>query len=139
MRLQLMVACAVLMMGCATEPLLWQRYTQNDFPARVRSITTALGNVLDANRGLKYGSWTVSFGKGIPYAFYKCPRINECEILITNLKCEASDGRVPCQLKLHAKDRPACELIVPERETIGILCPHDVLLERDVIVPKGRR
>ena len=138
MRRLLVWVCAVLIMGCFTEPLLWQRYTEKDFPARVRSVTTALGNVLDEKRVLKYGAWTVSFGKGIPYEFYKCtPR--ECEILIRNLKCDASDGRVPCELKLHNQERPTCELIVPGRETLQILCPHDVLLERDVIVPRGRR
>jgi hypothetical protein len=138
MRRQLVCVCAVMVMGCAAEPLLWQRYSQKDFPARVRSVITALGNVLDDSRVLKYGAWTVSFGTGIPYAFYRCAP-QECEILIRNLKCETSNGRIPCQLKLHSKDRPSCELIVPERETLQILCPHDVLLEREVIVPRGRR
>jgi hypothetical protein len=138
MRQQLVCVCAVMIVGCATEPLLWQRYTQNDFPARVRSVTTALGNVLDDSRVLKYGAWTVSFGKGIPYAFYKCTP-QECEILIRNLKCESSNGRVPCLLKLHSKARPSCELIVPERDTVQILCPHDLLLERGVIPQRGKR
>ena len=64
-------ACAlmVLLMGCATDSLSWQRYTENDFPARVRSVTTSLGYVLDAERGVNYRQWTVSIGKGIPYAF----------------------------------------------------------------------
>lgn len=141
MRQQLFVVAYVMMVvvACAPESLLWQRYTEKDFPARVRSVTTALGNVLDESRVLKYGAWTVSFGKGIPYAFYKCAPNSECEITIRNLKCESSDGRVPCQLKLHNKANPSCELIVPERDTLQILCPHDMLLERDVIPSRGRR
>lgn len=138
MRWQLVWVCAVLITGCASPPLLWERYTEKDFPARVRSVTTALGNVLDEKRVLKYGSWTVGFGKGIPYAFYKCTP-QECEITIRNLKCDNSGGRVSCLMKLHSKNHPACELIVPEQDTLQILCPHDVLLERDVIVPRGKR
>jgi hypothetical protein len=102
-------------------------------------MTTALGNVLDEKRVLKYGAWTVSFGKGIPYAFYKCAPNRECEITIRNLKCESSEARVSCLLKLHSKDQPTCELVVPERDTLQILCPHDLLLEQDVIPPRGRR
>ena len=47
--------------------------------------------------------------------------------------------RVPCQFKLHNKDNPTCELIVPVPETLELLCPHDVLLEREVIVTRGKQ
>jgi hypothetical protein len=136
----LSLAVIVSVIGCTKESLSWQRYADQDFPARLRSLTTPLGSVLDANRVLRYRSWTVSFGKGIPYAFHKCTQSEECEIIISNLMCDhPSDGHVPCQLKLHNKANPSCELIVPERETFQIGCPHDVALERDVIIPRGKR
>jgi hypothetical protein len=140
MRQQLFVVAYVMMVvACAPESLLWQRYTENDFPARVRSVTTALGNVLDESRVLKYGAWTVSFGKGIPYAFYRCAPNSGCEISIKNLKCESSQVRVGCVLKLQNRNHPTCELIIPEREALQILCPHDMVLEKDVIPSRGRR
>jgi hypothetical protein len=133
-------ACAlmVLVMGCARDPLSWQRYTENDFPARVRSVITSVGSVLDAERGLNYRQWTVSFGKGIPYAFYNCPKNKGCEIIIRNLKCDhSSSERVSCELKLYNDDNATCDLVIPERETLHIPCPLDVSLEPELL-PRRR-
>src|SRR5262245_2056667 len=82
------VACLLLISGCATESLEWQRRTKNDFPARVDMVITRLGNVLDEKRGLQYGPWSVMSGKGGPYATYQCPEGGVCEINISNLQCE---------------------------------------------------
>jgi len=51
-------------MGCAAESVSWQRYTKNDFPAPVHSVTTRLGNVLDYERDARQslngrGSWAL--------------------------------------------------------------------------------
>ncbi|HEX6950721.1 MAG TPA: hypothetical protein VF127_14055, partial [Nitrospira sp.] len=80
------VACLLLIAGCASESRDWQQRTEKDFPAGVSSIITQLGNVLDENSGLGYGSWTVTFGEGGPYATYLCPKGSVCEIKITNLQ-----------------------------------------------------
>jgi hypothetical protein len=122
-------ACALMVSGCATVPLLWQRHTENDFPAQVHSVKTRLGNVLDAKHRLNYGSWTVSFGEGQPYASYNCPQNTNCEIIISNLRCDDSaGGGAPCELKLY--DNATCKLVIPERrEAVEILCPLDVALE----------
>jgi hypothetical protein len=122
-------ACALMVSGCATGSLLWQHHTENDFPAQVHSVTSRLGNVLDANRELTYGSWTVRFGKGKPYASYNCPQNTNCEINISNLRCDDSaGGSAPCELKLY--DNATCKLVIPEtREAFEILCPLDVALE----------
>src|SRR5262245_11257113 len=96
----LLVACLLLVAVCASESREWQQRDENDFPARVTSILTQMGNVLDQNSGLGYGSWTVIFGEGGPYATYLCPKGGLCEIKVNNLLCEQSGG-----------DRTACELI----------------------------
>jgi len=129
----------VLVMGCATDSLSWQRYTKNDFPARVRSITTSLGYVLDAEGGLNYRQWTVSFGKGIPYAFYNCLQNKGCAIIIRNLKCDHSSGeRASCEMKLYNNDNATCDLVISERETFHIRCPVDVSLEPELL-PRRRQ
>ena len=122
-------ACALMVSGCATDSLLWQRHTEHDFPAQVHSVKTRLGNVLDAKHRLAYGSWTVSFGEGQPYASYHCPQNTNCEIIISNLRCDRSTGgSASCELKLY--DNATCKLVIPEtREAIEILCPLDVALE----------
>lgn len=122
-------ACTLMVLGCATSSLLWQRYTENDFPARVNSVTTRQGNVLDAKSGLTYRSWTVSFGEGKPYASYKCPQNTICEIVISNLRCDHSaGGRASCELKLY--HNATCELVIPETgERLQIRCPLNVSLE----------
>jgi hypothetical protein len=122
------VACALMVFGCATGSLLWQRYTENDFPARVDSVNTPLGNV-DAKNKLTYGEWTVSFGEGKPYASYNCSLFSICEISISNLRCDHSaGGRAACELKLY--QNATCKLVIPDtREAFQILCPFDVALE----------
>src|SRR5678810_185242 len=95
-------ACALLVSACATDSLEWQQRTENDFPARVKWVTSQLGNVLDANRGLRYGSWTVTSGEGGPYATYQCPQDGICAIIISNLQCEqSSGGHASCELRLY--------------------------------------
>ena len=127
-----LLACALTVFGCATDSLLWQRYTENDFPARVDSVSTKQGNVLDANHSLTYGSWTVRFAEGKPYASYTCPINKICEITISNLRCDRSAGGQPsCELKLY--ENATCELVIHEtRETFQVRqvrCPLDVALE----------
>ena len=134
MRLALLaVACLLAMSGCAsTDSREWQQRTEKDFPAGVNSIITQLGNVLDANSGLGYGSWTVTFGEGGPYATYQCPKDGICEIKVSNLQCSqfGSEG-TPCQLILYKN--AICEVIIPDkRKTFEIGCPLDVALK-----PKG--
>jgi hypothetical protein len=126
-------ACVLLISGCATDSLEWQQRTKNDFPARVSSIITRLGNVLDANNGMGYGSWTVTFGEGGPYATYQCPSGGICEIKISNLQCEQSaGGRTACELILYKN--AICEVVIPEkRKTFEIGCPVEVALK-----PKGK-
>jgi hypothetical protein len=129
----------VLAMGCATgDPGLWQRYTETDFPAPLHSVTTRLGNVLDRERDLTYSPWTVTFGKGIPYAFYNCQQNKHCEITIKNLKCDhSSGGRASYELKLY--DNAMCELLIPDQqETLHIVCPSDVSLEPKLFPSRGR-
>ena len=125
-------ACALMVSGCATNSLEWQQRTENDFPARV-SVISKLGNVLDAKRGLRYGSWTITSGEGEPYATYQCPQDAICAIIISNLQCEQSaGGRSSCELRLYKN--AICELVIPEkREIFEIGCPLDVSLK-----PKGK-
>ena len=142
MRLQLCALACVLIasiMGCATDTPSWQRYTQNDFPAPVHSVTTRLGNVLDYERDLTYSPWTVSFGKGIPYAFYNCRENRGCGIMIRNLKCDhTSSGRTSCELKLY--DDANCDLVIPERkETLRILCPIELSLDPKLLLPPKKK
>ena len=129
----LALACALLVSGCATKSLEWQRQTENEFPARVNWIISQVGNVLDAKRGLRYGTWTVTSGEGGPYATYQCPQDGICEINISNLQCEQSTGgRSSCELVLYKN--AICELVIPEkRETLEIGCPIQVALK-----PKGK-
>ena len=125
-----MCACAVMVMGCSTtDPLLWQRYTEKDFPAQVHSVMTRLGDILDNDHKLTYGSWTVGFGKGTPYASYTCSPDTSCYIKISNLRCDRSpSGSVPCDVKLY--NDATCRLIFLERrEALLIGCPLDVSLE----------
>src|SRR5215475_8819225 len=121
-------ACGVLVVGCATGALVWQRYTENDFPAQVQSITTTLGGIVDAKNKVTYGPWTVSFGEGNPYASYNCSLYSICEMNISNLMCDHSaGGRASCELKL--KHNATCKLVIPERqEEIPIGCPLSVAL-----------
>src|SRR5262245_47588312 len=86
------LACAFLVSACATESLEWQQRTEKDFPARVNWVISQFGNVLDAKRGLRYGTWTVTSGEGGPYANYQCPQDGICEINISNLQCQESTG-----------------------------------------------
>lgn len=125
--------CALLVSGCATHSLEWQQRTENDFPTRVKWVVSQLGNVLDAKRGIRYGSWTVTFGEGEPYASYQCPQDAICAIIIRNLQCEQSGGgRASCELILYKN--AICELVIPEgRETLEIACPLLVVLK-----PKGK-
>ena len=79
----LALAGLLLISGCASsDSREWQQRTEKDFPAGVSSIITQLGNVLDENTGLGYGTWTVTFGEGGPYATYQCPKDGICEIKI---------------------------------------------------------
>ena len=121
-------ACGLMVFGCATGSLLWQRYTENDFPAQVHSIATALGGIVDAKNKVTYGPWTVSFGESKPYASYNCSLDSICEISISNLRCEhAAGGSVPCELKL--KKDATCKLVIPEKqEELPIGCPLVVAL-----------
>ena len=127
------VACLLLISGCATESLEWQRRTQNDFPARVDMVITRLGNVLDAKHGLQYGPWTVMSAEGGPVATYRCPEGGICEIHISNLQCEHSNGdRASCEVVLYKN--AICELAVTgRRKVLEIACPTEVALK-----PKGK-
>jgi hypothetical protein len=100
----------------------------------VKWITTPVGNVLDAQRGLTYGSWTVTFGKGEPHASYQCPQEEPiCLIIISNLQCEQSSGsHDACELRLYKN--AICQVVIPEkREFLEIGCPITVGLK-----PKGK-
>ena len=126
------LACALLISGCATKSLEWQERTEDEFPTRVNWIISQVGNVLDAKRGLRYGTWTVTSGEGGPYATYQCPQAGICEINISNLQCaQSSGGRSSCELVLYRN--AICELVIPEKkETLEIGCPISVALK-----PKG--
>ena len=127
------LACALLVSGCAAKSHEWQRHTEDEFPTRVNWIISQVGNVLDAKRGLRYGTWTVTSGEGGPYANYQCPQGGICEINISNLQCQQSTGgRASCELILYKN--AICELVIPEkRETLEIGCPIEVALK-----PKGK-
>lgn len=127
------LACALLVSACASKSHQWQRHTEDEFPTRVKWIISQVGNVLDAKRGLRYGSWTVTSGEGGPYATYQCPQDGICEINISNLQCQQSTGGpASCQLVLYKN--AICELVIPEqKETLEIGCPIDVALQ-----PKGK-
>jgi hypothetical protein len=122
-------ACALMVLGCATNSLLWQRFTEKDFPARVDSVMTQFGDSLDPKNTLTYGSWKIGFGKDKPNASYKCPQDSICYIVISNLRCDHSaGGSAPCQLKLY--NDASCKLVIPERrESFQVGCPLDVSLE----------
>jgi len=125
-----MCAWTVMVMGCTTpDPLLWQRYTENDFPAQVQSVMTRLGDILDNEHKLTYGSWKIGFGQGTPPASYTCTPDTSCYIKISNLRCGRSpSGSIPCDLNLY--DDATCQLSFPERrEALRIACPLDVSLE----------
>src|SRR4030095_14369923 len=126
------LACALLHSGGASKSLEWQQHTEDEFPTRVNWIISQVGNVLDAKRGLRYGTWTITSGEGGPLANYQCPQGGICEINISNLQCQQSTGRsAPCVLVLYKN--AICELVVPEkRETLEIGCPIEVALK-----PKG--
>ena len=127
------LACALLVSGCATKSLEWQRHTEDEFPTRVNWIISQVGNVLDAKRGLRYGTWTVTSGEGGPYATYQCPQGGICEINISNLQCQQSTGG-PASCELILYKNAICELVIPEkRETLEIGCPIEVALK-----PKGK-
>src|SRR6476660_8511952 len=126
------LVCALLISGCAAKSHEWQRHTEDEFPTRVNWIISQVGNVLDAKRGLRYGTWTVTSGKGGPLATYQCPQGGICEINISNLQCQqATGGQTACELVLYKN--AICELVVPEKkETLEIGCPIQVALK-----PKG--
>ena len=126
------LACALLVSGCATKSLEWQQRTEDEFPTRVNWIISQVGNVLDAKRELRYGTWTVTSGKGGPLATYQCPQDGICEINISNLQCQQSaGGPSSCELVLYKN--AICELVIPEKkETLEIGCPIHVALK-----PKG--
>src|SRR5689334_10957676 len=127
------LACALILSGCATKSLEWQQHTEDEFPTRVNWIISQVGNVMDAKRGLRYGTWTVTSGKGGPLATYQCPQDGICEINISNLQCKQSTGgQTACELVLYKN--AICELVIPEKkETLEIGCPIQVALE-----PKGK-
>jgi hypothetical protein len=121
--------CALLVSACATPATLeWQQHKEDEFPTRVNWIISQVGNVLDAKRGLRYGTWTVTSGEGGPYATYQCPQDGVCEINISNLQCQQSSGApTPCQLILYKN--AICEVVIPEKkETLEIGCPIQVAL-----------
>ena len=120
---------ALMVLGCATDSPLWQRYTEKDFPAQVNSLTSRFGHVIDTEHVVTYGTWTVGFGKGKPHASYHCPQDTICHITISNLRCDrSSGGSAPCGLKLSHD--ATCKLIIPERqEALQIACPFDVSLK----------
>ena len=126
------LACALLLSGCASKSLEWQQHTEDEFPTRVNWIISQVGNVLDAKRGLRYGTWTVTSGEGGPLATYQCPQGGICEINISNLQCQQSTGGpAPCEIVLYKN--AICELVIPEKkETLEIGCPISVALK-----PKG--
>jgi hypothetical protein len=135
----LALACGLLVSGCATKSLEWQRHSEDEFPTRVNWIISQVGNVLDAKRGLRYGTWTVTSGEGGPYAAYQCPQDGICEINISNLQCEQSaGGRSSCELVLYKN--AICELVIPEkRETLEIGCPIQVALKPKAKQPRPRK
>ena len=126
------LACALLLSGCAGKSLEWQQHTEDEFPTRVNWIISQVGNVLDAKRGLRYGTWTITSGEGGPLATYQCPQGGICEINISNLQCQQSTGGpAPCEIVLYKN--AICELVIPEKkETLEIGCPISVALK-----PKG--
>ena len=126
------LACALLLSGCASKSLEWQQHTEDEFPTRVNWIISQVGNVLDAKRGLRYGTWTITSGEGGPLATYQCPQGGICEINISNLQCQQSTGGpAPCEIVLYKN--AICELVIPEKkETLEIGCPISVALK-----PKG--
>lgn len=128
----LALASVMLISGCATKSLEWQQHTEDEFPTRVNWIISQVGNVLDAKRGLRYGTWTITSGEGGPLATYQCPQDGVCEINIRNLQCQQSTGGpASCELVLYKN--AICELVIPEKtETLEIGCPISVALK-----PKG--
>ena len=126
------LACALLLSGCASKSLEWQQHTEDEFPTRVNWIISQVGNVLDAKRGLRYGTWTITSGEGGPLATYQCPQGGICEINISNLQCQQSTGGpAPCEIVLYKN--AICELVIPEKkETLEVGCPISVALK-----PKG--
>jgi hypothetical protein len=124
----------LLISACAAPAALeWQQHTENEFPTRVNWVISQVGNVLDAKRGLRYGTWTVTSGEGGPYATYQCPQDGICEINISNLQCQqATGGPAPCEFFLYKN--AICELYIPDKkETLEIGCPIQVAL-----APKGK-
>jgi len=122
-------AGALMVLGCATNSLLWQRFTKEDFPARVDSVMTRSGDFLDTEHRATYGPWKIGFGKDKPNASYNCPQDVICYIVISNLRCDHSaGGSAPCELKLY--DDATCKLVIPERrESFRLAFPLDVSLE----------
>ena len=121
--------CALMVLGCTTDSLLWQRFREKDFPARVKVVLTHLGDVLDAQHKLTYDSWTIGFGKDRPYASYRCPQDAMCRIIVSGLRCESpTSGGTNCEMILYYN--ATCKLVIPEsHEAFLIRCPLDLSLE----------
>ena len=128
----LRIVCAflffLLLVGCASDSLPWQRYEQEDFPAQVRDMVTRLGNVIDAKHSATYGTWTIGFDKRNPSASYTCAQDTVCYIRISNLRCaRTSEGSIPCDWKLTKDAR--CKLFIPKtQDEFDFACPYDVSL-----------
>ncbi len=113
----------------------WQNMTPAQFPAQVRSVSFATGHVIDRDRWVSWGAWTVRFGDRAPVA--QGTRMSKDGslgfIAIEGLKCmNRVVGESECVMRLwplrHRANIP-CSIEGDKMPTIGIECPAGVELE----------
>jgi hypothetical protein len=80
----------------------WRNMSVSQFPAQVRSISFDGGHVLDRNRSLTWGAWTVGFGPQAPVATgASFPDGSLSVIAIEKLKCtNRVVGESECKMTL---------------------------------------
>lgn len=116
------------------------------WPARLMSLTTPNGNILDSGHGLRYGAWDVKFGDSPPtVARYALQGESCCGMLvIEKLRCvNVVTGPQDCDIVLATGGRavnvrntvctvqgPAFRQAPPSKvPNITIFCPNDLQVE----------
>ena len=126
------VSLCLLVVGCVEPYPIWKKLDSAPFPIKVNALVTGNRNVLSRQHILTYEGWRISFGLDTPTATAKagCTWQARCEVEIHQLRCEtAKGGQEDCSLRLDTLDE-ACELLIERsRETVGIVCPVDIMFD----------
>jgi hypothetical protein len=84
----------------------WTRFGSNNYPAHISAIYFPRGNLtMDANRSIKWGNWTVSFGAVTPVASYDFlvdEQAARNTIYVALLRCKnPAAGEYDCTMRLN--------------------------------------